>query len=379
MKTLLVMLLLAACAVAQVTPIRHVVIIVKENRSFDHMFGTYPRVDGATRGMVSTGQIIPLSHAPDKTKNFGHSWQTFHTDVDGGRMDKFNLAANCSDFSCYAQYTCADIPNYCGYAAHFLLADHFFSTVEGPSFPNHQYFIAGQAGNAINNPNNPAGTGVAWGCDAPSTTAVQTMNPVTGVKGKVYPCFDYLTLGDVLDRAGLDWAYYAPNRATGGYIWSAYDAIAHIRNTLKWNTNIIDYRNFPADAAAGRLPAVTWLVPDADHSEHPVALMSSGQVWTVKQINAIMQGPEWSSTAVFLLWDDPGGFYDHVPPPNLDAFGFGLRVPLLVISPYVTPGTVYKKPISFDSVLNFVEYNWQLQPLTARDAKAAPILDMFRF
>jgi hypothetical protein len=143
-------------------------------------------------------------------------------------------------------------------------------------------------------------------------------------------------------------------------------------------TNIIDYRNFAVDAAAGRLPAVTWLVPDYAHSEHPQALMSTGQAWTVKQLNAIMQGTDWASTAVFLLWDDPGGFYDHVPPPTVDTFGFGMRVPLLVISPLVKPGTIYTKPISFDSVLNFIEYNWQLAPLTARDANAPSIADMFQ-
>jgi Phosphoesterase family/Bacterial Ig-like domain (group 3) len=378
MKTLYVVFLLLGCAVAQVTPIKHVVIIVKENRSFDHMFGAFPGVEGATSGMISTGQVIPLMHAPDKALDYGHTWQDLHTDVDGGQMDKFDLAQNCTDLSCYSQYTCADIPNYCAYAASYLLADHFFSTLDGPSFPNHQYFIAGQAGYAINNPWNPAGGGTTWGCDAPSTAVVQTLDPTTLTKGKVYPCFDYETLGDALDKAGLDWAYYAPNSSTSGYIWSAYDAIAHIRNSSKWTTNIIDYRNFAVDAAAGRLPAVTWLIPGYSDSEHPQALMSTGQAWTVKQLNAILQGPDWASTAVFLLWDDPGGFYDHVPPPTVDAFGFGMRVPLLVISPLVKPGTIYRRPISFDSVLNFVEYNWQLAPLTARDANAPPIVDMFQ-
>lgn len=382
MKTLASLFLFVAFAFGQAptqTPIKHVVIIIKENRSFDHMFGAYPGVAGATTGVISTGQTIPLSHAPDKAKNYGHTWQNFHTDVDGGKMDKFNLIAGCTDNSCYSQYTCADIPNYCSYAANYMLADHFFSTLDGPSFPNHQYFIAGQAGYAVNNPYNPAGGGTTWGCDAPSTALVQTINPNTLVKGKVYPCFDYETLGDVLTSAGLGWSYYAPNSATSGYIWSAYDAVAHIRNTNAWAQHVVDFKNFPSDAAAGRLPEVTWLVPSAYYSEHPTSLMSVGQKWSVQQLNAIMASPEWSSTVVFLLWDDPGGFYDHVAPPTADFFGFGMRVPLLVISPYVKPGTIYSKPISFDSVLNFIEYNWNLSPLTARDANAAPIIDMFQF
>lgn len=373
-----------ACAqVVPVTPIQHVVIIVKENHSFDSIFGTMAGVDGATSGLDSHGNVIPLGHAPDSTVNFSHTWSAFIRNIDKGKMDGWNLDPSCSTYKCYVQYYQTDIPNYWAYAQNYVVADEFFSSLNGPSYPNHQYLIAGNSGGAVNNPFQPPGApktqgGPRWGCDAGPETKVQIYNPATKKSSYVFPCFDYQTLGDVLDGAGLSWRYYSDVAGTSGYIWSAYDAIQHIRYGLDWLNNVQDQKNFVQDALSGNLPAVTWLVPTWQTSEHPPMSMKKGENWTVQQVNAIMQSPQWCSTVIFLLWDDPGGFYDHVAPPGLDPYGAGIRVPLIIISPFAGPG-IYHETATLDSLLAFVEANWALPPLTQRDATANNLMGAFNF
>jgi phospholipase C len=374
---LLALLSLVAVGQTPITPINHVVFIVKENRSFDHLFGTLPNVNGATSGMISTGATIPLNPATDRVLNYDHSWQGVRYAMDNGKMDRFDLTYHCGasyGYACYTQYTCATLPTYCSYVHSYLLADNFFSSMTGPTFPNHLFTIAAQAGQAIGIP-----SGNKWGCDAIAGTKVTSLDPLTNHIYSQYPCFDYATLGDLLDSAAIPWKYYAPPPGTGGYQFSAYDAINHIRNGPDWAANVVSYKSFVTDAAAGNLPAVSWLVPPYSYSEHPPGLMSVGQNWTAKQINAVMSGPQWASTAIFLTWDDSGGFYDHAPPPQLDTYGAGIRVPLLILSPYVTPGTTYHKFATFESVLAFIEANWGLPSLTQRDARANNLMDAFTF
>jgi phospholipase C len=364
-------LFLAAAAFGQTTPIQHVVILIKENHSFDSLFGTFSGADGATSGMTSTGSVIPLSHASDTPPNFAHTWQMFILAENGGKMNYFDKVPGCKEtsYSCYTQYQQADIPNYWAYAQHYVLADHFFSSLNGPSYPNHQYFIASQSGTAVNNPIS------GWGCDAKRTSTVETYDLATKKYGKVFPCFDYLTLGDVLNAAGISWQYYAPPANTAGYIWSAYDAIRHVRYGADWQ-KVRDQKMFESDALAGRLASVNWVTVDWNDSDHPSASLTQGENRAVTVVNAVMQGPDWPTTAIFLIWDDPGGFYDHVPPPYIDGYGAGMRVPLLVISPYVKPH-IYHKQATIDSVLAFVEANWQLPSLTQRDASANNLMDLF--
>jgi phospholipase C len=378
-RILLFVAMMITSAHCQVTPIQHVVILMKENHSFDSLFGTFPGANGATSGKVSTGQTVQLSRASDTPPNFAHTWQSFRTAEHGGKMDYFDKSsATCSattGYACYTQYRQADIPAYWAYAHSFVLADNFFSSLNGPSFPNHQYLIASQSGGAaggsgaVNNPTS------GWGCDAKATSTVEMYNPATKLYTHVFPCFDYITLGDVLDVAGVSWKYYAPPSNVSGYIWSAYDAIGHVRYGPDW-AKVVNQKNFEADALAGSLAAVNWVTVDWNDSDHPSASLAVGENRAVSIVNAIMQGPQWASTAIFITWDDPGGFYDHVPPPVLDGFDSGMRVPLLVISPFVTPH-LYHKQATFDSLLAFVEANWQLSPLTARDASANNLMDLF--
>jgi len=301
--------------------------------------------------------------------------------MNNGQMNQFDLVSNAAgpngQLLSMTQFLDSDIPNYWSYAQHFALGDRMFSALAGPSFPNHLYTVAAQSGGAINV---PSGAGGSWGCDADETATVDVMGP-SGAITEQFPCFDFPTLTDSLETAGVFWRYYAPSAGEKGYIWSSLDAIRHIRTTSQWTDRVLPYEQFPADAQNGALPAVSWLIPDIDVSDHPQSKLGvcAGENWTVQQINAIMQGPSWPTTAIVLTWDDFGGFYDHVPPPQADQFGYGLRVPLIVISPYVKSGIVSHTVYELSSVLQLMETRFNLKPLSARDTIANSLLDMFDF
>ncbi len=358
--------------------IQHIVVIIKENRTFDNYFGTFPGADGATVGTLSTGAVIPLGRTPDRVPHdIAHSWRAALTAIDGGKMDGFDRISGGGppDFLAYTQLTEADIPQYFAYARQFVLADRMFSSLTGPSFPNHLYTVGAQSGGAINNPSSRD----VWGCDATPDARVVVLDD-NGRRTLQFPCFEFPTLADRLQAARVTWRYYAPGKGQPGYQFSALDAIAQIRLTPLWEAHVVPVSQFVEDAAQGKLPAVSWLVPPGEVSEHPkFSSTCQGEQWTVQQLNAVMQGPHWGSTVVLLTWDDFGGFYDHVPPPQADAFGFGPRVPLLVISPYAKPGYIAHTVYEFSSLLKFVERRYGLAPLTTRDREANDLLDSFDF
>jgi len=371
-----------AAPVSGINLIQHVVFIVKENRSFDSYFGTFPGANGATTGMASNGQILPLMHEPDfLPRDLGHDWVSSHLSINGGEMNGFDLIHGDNsdgnvngDYLSFTQFVQSDIPNYFAYASNYVLGDNMYSSLSGPSFPNHLYTVAAQSAGAINNPSK--GLGPAWGCDSPATFLVQ----VQGSDGRItlqFPCFDVTTLADMLQGAGVPWSYYGPKYGATGYVWVALDAINHIRNSSLWTSNYHNEAQFATDALLGNLPAMSWLISGS--AEHPPGSACNGENWTVQQINAIMQGPDWNSTAIFIVWDDFGGFYDHVPPPDSDQFGLGMRVPLLVISPYALNGKISHTQYEFSSVLKFVEERFGLPPMTGRDAVANDITDAFDF
>jgi phospholipase C len=377
----------AATLIGLRAKIQHIVFIVKENRSFDTYFGSFPGAEGATSGVISNGQRMVLHRTPDRMpRDLGHDWEDAIKAIDGGQMDRFDLVQNANvrgDFLSMSQFLPADIPNYWSYAQHFTLADHMFSSLTGPSFPNHLYTVAAQSAGVINNPDS-----LIWGCDANPNSRVDVLN-ANGTFTREYPCFDVPTLTDSLDAANVSWKYYAPTKEQHGYVWSVLDAIHHVRFGPEWTTNVVPFSGFVRDAAAGTLPAVSWVVPDFEVSEHPTVFAfagtsmnvsaCAGENWTVSQINAVMQGPAWASTAIVLTWDDFGGFYDHVPPPTVDKFGLGPRVPLIVISPYSREGVVSHTVHEFASVLQLIEDRYKLKALNVRDAEANSLLDMFDF
>jgi phospholipase C len=361
--------------------IQHIVFILKENRSFDNFFGTFPGADGATHGRISTGEVMPLGHSPNvMPHDIGHDWSSAHTAMNAGRMDHFDKIVQATgpsgEILTMTQVLDADIPNYWSYAEHFTLADRMFSSLSGPSFPNHLFAVAAQAGGAINVPKG----GATWGCDADEDESVEVMDEKGNIS-KQFPCFDFQTLADSLEAAGISWRYYSPVAGQRGYIWSALDAIRHIRFTPLWTSRVAPFSQFVPDALNGSLPSVSWLIPDLDVSDHPQSKMGLcvGENWTVQQINAVMQGPDWATTAIVLAWDDFGGFYDHVAPPAADEFGYGPRVPLILIAPYVKEGHISHTVYEFASILQLIETRFNLAPLTTRDAIANSLLDMFDF
>jgi phospholipase C len=376
----------AAVPTATVPPgmgkISHIVFLIKENRTFDTYFGTFPGANGVTTGKISTGQVIPLGHTPDRTPHdMGHSWPAALTAMDNGQMDQFDLIPNGTvngDYQTYTQFTEQDIPNYFAYARQFVLSDNTFSSLKGASFANHLYMIAGTSGGAIGLPTVIHRPG-AWGCDGQPGTTVSVMAE-DGVISNEFPCFDFPTLGDSLNNNfNRTWKSYSPSLGESGYQWEAYDAVNHVRNSALWKDHVVSWKQFVIDAAAGKLPAVSWVITDGNTSEHPPASTCAGENETVSQLNALMQGPDWASTAVFLTWDDFGGFYDHVPPPGVDQYGYGPRVPMIIISPYAKPGYISHTLYTFESVAKFIEERFAMPPLTNRDANANDMLDSFNF
>jgi phospholipase C len=361
-------------------PIKHIIIIDKENRSFDGMFGRFPGADGATRATTSTGATVPLGHTPDRLfLDIGHAGDAALLAVDRGKMDRFDLLPGAEQLGkdvADSQFHESDIPNYWRYATAFAMDDHFFSTIMGPSFPNHLITVAATSGGTIDNPRGQIKH--AWGCDGGKNSVVSGINS-KGQRFTTRPCFNFRTLPDLLQKAHVSWKYYAPPAFTPGYVWSALDAIKHIRYSPLWATNVPSDKQFVTDVKSGHLPAVSWLVTNAVQSDHPPAAICVGEGWTVRMINAVMQSKYWKNTAVFLTWDDFGGFYDHVPPPPADYISLGPRVPTIVISPYAKPAYIDHTQLEFDSFLRFVEDDFHLPSLTDRDKTATSMLSSFDF
>jgi len=348
--------------------IQHTVFILNENHTFDNYFGAFPGADGATSGLLSNGQWIPLStmsYAYQGT-DLCNGWDCALLAMDQGKMDKFDLISGGWDG--YVQATEQDIPNYWAYARRFTLADHYFTSVHGPSLPNHLFAIAAQSGGAIDN---GTSSGPGLPCDDNSSGRVTVIDE-NGNRSQQSSCLDFPTLPDNLTKAGVSWKYYG---AEGGVL----TVIRHIYQNPLWQLSFAAPDQFLIDARTGHLPAVTWLLPPGPNDGHPPHSMCEGENWTVRVLNAVVEGPDWNSTAVFITWDDFGGFYDHVAPPQVDEFGLGPRVPLLIVSPYAKQGYVSQTVYDHTSILKFVETRYGLKALTSRDARANPMLDSFDF
>ncbi|HZU70293.1 MAG TPA: alkaline phosphatase family protein [Ktedonobacteraceae bacterium] len=371
-------------------PIKHIVIMVKENRSFDSMFGTFPGADGATTYKDKKGKIHPLNHQPDHlTFDLAHNYPAFLTAYDHGKMDGFSKIAGAIQIIngkkmdvADSQFYQADIPNYWQYAQTFALPDEFFYTIRSESFPNHLFSIAATDNDVDENPQISNLKYInTWGCDDPKGTTVEERHS-NGKVENVFPCFTFQTLGDLLSAQNISWKSYSPSFNKDGYEWNAYDAIQGIRNTNQWKQHFSDYTNFVKDAASGNLPTVSWLVQPSGVSDHPPESVCAGENWTVQQINAIMQNQSlWNSTAIFLTWDDFGGFYDHVKPSNgpNQKIEYGFRAPLIIISPYAKPHYVDNTFYSFPSMLKFAEKILGLPSLGGLDQGASDMFNSFNF
>jgi phospholipase C len=375
--------------------IKHVIIVMQENRSFDSYFGTYPGADGipmrAAKPAVCVpnpggGCTRPYHDVNDVNGGGPHAVFNAVADVAGGRMTGFIMQrdiaqATCNDFADPActgggapdvmgYHTAAEIPNYWRYARDFVLQDHMFEAVKSWSLPDHLYQVS------------------EWSAKCRTRSAMSCVTDIVGPYGVSQ--FDHavqqeLTEGKTsIDLAWTDitwllyahhvsWAYYiqagtqpdctsdsaetcAAVKQSAGTpgIWNPLPLFGDVRQDHQLH-NIQSLASYFRAARAGTLPAVSWVTPSGNNSEHPPASVHQGQAFVTSVINAAMKSPDWSSTAIFLSWDDWGGFYDHVVPPEVDRFGYGLRVPGIVISPYARKGFVDHQVLSSDAYLKFIE------------------------
>jgi phospholipase C len=367
--------------------ISHVVIVIQENRSFDYLFRGYPGADSASSGLTHAGASVPLTEIPlENPYDLDHQVSDFLQDYNGGQMNGFDLEGGGTiggghAQSAYPQYGYApqsEVQPYWKMAQSYVLADRMFTSQLDSSWTAHQFLIAGQAGGTANNPN-----GTPWGCDAPSWAVVGFLQPDRTVSGGTFPCFTYPTLADQLDAQNISWRYYAPyvqGGDIGGQVWSAFDAIHAVRYGKDWTAHVTSPETrFLSDVAAGQLAAVTWVVPDLANSDHAGSASATGPDWVASVVNAVGKSPFWDSSAVFVLWDDWGGWYDHVPPPQVDRYGLGIRVPAIVISPYAKQGYVSHTQYETASILRFAEDTFGLAPMAAADARAPSLDDTFSF
>jgi phospholipase C len=392
-------------------PIKHVVFVVKENRSFDHYFGRYPGADGATSGQRTDGSTVELSVPPDvEPYDLGHDFRAGLIGINGGKMNGFDRINDATgkpseSLAGYSAFTRQGMPNYWAYADRFVLSDHFFTSMYGPTFPEHLYVIAAQSNQIVGNKLSADHEGSY--CDDPTEFAPRFRNlsdaekrdvmrlerpadgfqfndlgPIAAYWEQIRSCFDIPVLPDLLEDAGISWKYYAVEN-----VWmNGMQAIKHVRFSPMWN-KVQPPTQFLADVQGGNLPAVSWLIPEEPFNEHPGAGKSvcAGENWFVQQMNALMNSKYWKDTAVVLVWDDFGGFYDHVLPPAYDIMGLGPRTPALIISPWTRRGSNPKggyiddNVYEFSSVLRFIEEIWDLPSLTERDARADPLTGAFDF
>jgi phospholipase C len=372
------------------TPITHIVIIIQENRSTDNLFHGLPGADTANSGKNSKGRTIQLVPRSLKAPlGLGHSHGDFVVAYDGGRMDGFDLEDEncenppCADNGAYAYVPQSEVGPYFAMAQQYTFADHMFQTNQGPSFPAHQYLISGTSQPAVGsdllaaeNPETPDNITIG-GCDATAGTLVRLIDPSGNENTSIFPCFEHPTLIDLLDAHGVSWRYYAPSTSS---IWTGPNSIRHLRFGRDWRDVSIPETNVLNDIAAGQLRDVSWVIPDALTSDHPQLTDGSGPSWVASVVNAIGQSSYWNNTAIFILWDDWGGFYDHVRPSNIfDSYELGFRVPLIVVSPYAKPAHISTVDHEFGSILHFIEEDYNLGSLGYTDARADDLSDCFNY
>jgi len=363
--------------------IKHIVIIMQENRSFDEYFGTYPGAIGIPmqNGIPTvcspdpqTGQCVKPYYNPDDINSGGpHGAPSATNDIAGGLMNGFVRSFRAAQKACTSSnspgcvagaipdvmgwHDARQIPNYWSYAQNFVLQDMMFEPNASWSLPAHLFMVSGWSAK----------------CSVPADP-MSCVNTLNGASGLDVSKNDYAwtDLTYLMYKANVSWAYYLsngsepdcendamlcnskPQSANVPGIWNPLPAFDTVKQDKQLG-NIQQVDQFLIAAKAGTLPAVSWIVPDNTVSEHPPASIKAGQAYVTGLINAIMQGPDWNSTAIFLAWDDWGGFYDNVAPLKVDINGYGLRVPGLVISPYAKKGFIDNQTLSFDAYLKLIE------------------------
>jgi phospholipase C len=371
-------------AAARKSKIQHVVIVVQENRSFDNLFQGYPGANTVSSGKNSKGQTIALQpEGLEADYQVNHELSDYIAACDGTgsipgtdcRMDGFDkeLAAGPGAPSNpqYAYVPAAETKPYFAMAGQYVLADDMFTSHIDASFVSHQYIIAGQAGGAVDLPSG------LWGCGGVGGDSVETLTAQRVYGPTIAPCFTYATIASELEAKGLTWHFYSAGPSDGGYLWSAYQAIGPVYNGPDWTSEVVQNpAQFLTDVAAGTLANVTWVTPTDANSDHAGAQSKSGPQWVTSVVNAVGESKFWKNTTIFVMWDEWGGWYDHVAPPYVDYDGLGIRVPLLILSPYAKHGYVSHVQYEHGSILKYVEDTFGLARLAASDTRAnSPVPD----
>ena len=380
--------------------IQHVVFVIQENRSFDNIFGglddkgnPFPGADSVSNEFP--GEPTPVNHlgypvqmvsgALKDCYSAAHDRPQAVGEIDGGKMDGFDLE-DVGKLKCapgtpppdyvYQTVRYADVKPYWQMGEQYAISDRMFESILSSSFGAHLFLAAGQSGHVYDYPSKSP-----WGCDSPATSTTAIIDEGTGKVGRgPYPCFYFPSFPDELDAQHISWRYYAAQTGDYGYLWSVLDAFGRIRLGPEWATNVIGPpAQFVTDVANGKLAGMTWVTPTNKTSDHPESSSNLGPAWVASVVDAVGQSSFWDSTAILIVWDDWGGWYDHVPPPAINKAGFGLRVPFVVVSPYVKHAYVSHTVHSFGSMLHFAEEMLGAPSLGQEDAFDDDLSDMFDF
>jgi phospholipase C len=397
--------------------ISNVIVIIQENRSFEDFFAGYPSANAPTTGCASpppSGNVKPplsterphSSSSPcpngdtevslhevtfENNPDLRHDWTSSMVDWNRGQMDGFTAyGTEQGPYDAYAYIKHSQIQPYWTMAQQYVLADEMFPTEFGGSFTAHLTLVAGTDDiklpheAEVNFPNAPPDD-----CDAPPGTKSSYLTPNRRVhyfKGP-FPCFDqFNTIAQVLDTAGISWKIYATRVLDAGF-WEPFEAIKYVRYGPDWPTHVIaPETKVLRDVRDGRLASVTWVTPSPVDSDHPADHSDTGPSWVASIVNAIGTSSYWPKSAIVVVWDDWGGFYDNAAPPQLDYRGLGIRVPCLIVSPYAKRAYVSSVQYEFGSILRFIEEVHGLPagsigptPLGYTDGRAASLDDAFDF
>jgi phospholipase C len=375
--------------------IKYIIIIFQENRTPDNLFRGLRGADTQSWGLTHTGGKVMLQPVSESAPyDLDHEHPGFTIEYNNGQMNGFDLepTEGCKVVSqcpppnrrAYAYVPRKEAQPYFDMAEQYGFGDRMFQTNQGPSFPAHQYIISGTSAirdgshlRAASNPFSPSGHPTG-GCDSPKGSTVRLIDEAGNMNARMYPCFERLALMDLLDAKHVVWHYYqfayAPN------LWAAPDAIRHIHEEKHFQTEVAaPSTRVLSDILNGDLEPMSWVTPDVDDSDHALVTDGSGPSWVTSIVNAVGLSPYWKNTAIFITWDDWGGWYDHVKPPVRDSYELGFRVPLVVISPYAKKGYVSHSQHEFGSILKFAEETFGLGSLHTTDVGADDLSDFFNF
>lgn len=374
--------------------IKHIVIIVQENRSTNNLFNGLPGAYTVTIGKNSKNQTVQLtSHPLTAPIDLSHKHSAYLTEYNNGQMNGFDLVssscqpgAKCppKGVRAYSYVPRHEVQPYFAMAEQYAFGDHMFATNQGPSFPAHQYLLSGTStisdGNSLRaseNPVAPKGNHTG-GCDSPPGTLGTLIDQYGNENQSIYPCFARHSLIQEIEAKALTWHYYQVSPGSG--IWHGPDAIKAVWGSPEFSTDVAwPPSQVLNDVKAGKLANVVWVTPTLQASDHPGLTDGSGPSWVASVVNTIGLSKFWRNTAIFVVWDDWGGWYDPLAPPQYNSYEDGFRVPLIAISPYAKQGWVSTKPHEFASILKFTEEIFNLPSLGTTDVRSDDLSDCFNF